>query len=88
VCFGYTLPSTVLSNSKPIFDLQMNHAGPFWHIVLMMWRNSSRTLLIIEGIILKDLESKWEPGDRSGKWLKLKPDYIHAGADLDVIIIG
>uniref|UniRef100_A0A0E0DI11 DNA ligase n=1 Tax=Oryza meridionalis TaxID=40149 RepID=A0A0E0DI11_9ORYZ len=41
-----------------------------------------------EGIILKNLESKWEPGDRSGKWLKLKPDYIHAGADLDVIIIG
>ncbi|KAL6843747.1 hypothetical protein ACP4OV_026318 [Aristida adscensionis] len=41
-----------------------------------------------EGIILKDLDSKWEPGDRSGKWLKLKPDYIHAGADLDVIIIG
>ncbi|GJN01825.1 hypothetical protein PR202_ga19126 [Eleusine coracana subsp. coracana] len=41
-----------------------------------------------EGIVLKDLESKWEPGDRSGKWLKLKPDYIHAGADLDVLIIG
>uniref|UniRef100_A0A0A9BLA4 DNA ligase IV n=1 Tax=Arundo donax TaxID=35708 RepID=A0A0A9BLA4_ARUDO len=41
-----------------------------------------------EGIVLKDLESKWEPGDRSGKWLKLKPDYIQAGADLDVIIIG
>ncbi|RLM73698.1 putative DNA ligase 4 [Panicum miliaceum] len=41
-----------------------------------------------EGIILKDLDSKWEPGDRNGKWLKLKPDYIHAGADLDVIIIG
>jgi len=41
-----------------------------------------------EGIILKGLDSKWEPGDRNGKWLKLKPDYIHAGADLDVIIIG
>lgn len=41
-----------------------------------------------EGIVLKDLDSKWEPGDRNGKWLKLKPDYIHAGADLDVIIIG
>ncbi|XP_038984742.1 DNA ligase 4 isoform X3 [Phoenix dactylifera] len=41
-----------------------------------------------EGIVLKDLGSKWEPGDRSGKWLKLKPDYIHAGADLDVLIIG
>ncbi|XP_020251503.1 DNA ligase 4, partial [Asparagus officinalis] len=41
-----------------------------------------------EGIILKDLGSKWEPGDRSVKWMKLKPDYIHAGADLDVLIIG
>lgn len=37
---------------------------------------------------MKDLGSKWEPGDRSGKWLKLKPDYIHAGADLDALIIG
>ncbi|KAL8039990.1 hypothetical protein ABFX02_10G071500 [Erythranthe guttata] len=41
-----------------------------------------------EGIVLKDLASKWEPSDRSGKWLKLKPDYIRAGSDLDVLIIG
>ncbi|XP_058068176.1 DNA ligase 4 [Magnolia sinica] len=41
-----------------------------------------------EGIVLKDLGSKWEPSDRSGKWLKLKPDYIRAGCDLDVLIIG
>ncbi|XP_073003706.1 putative DNA ligase 4 [Typha latifolia] len=41
-----------------------------------------------EGIVLKDLGSKWEPSDRGGKWLKLKPDYIHAGSDLDVLIIG
>ncbi|BFI04909.1 DNA ligase 4 [Marchantia polymorpha subsp. ruderalis] len=41
-----------------------------------------------EGIILKDLDSKWEPTDRSGKWLKLKPDYVHTGSDLDVLIIG
>ncbi|ERN12455.1 hypothetical protein AMTR_s00025p00149970 [Amborella trichopoda] len=41
-----------------------------------------------EGIVLKDLDSKWEPGDRSGKWLKLKPDYVHTGSDLDVLIIG
>ncbi|KAK1275293.1 DNA ligase 4 [Acorus gramineus] len=41
-----------------------------------------------EGVVLKDLGSKWEPGDRSGKWLKLKPDYIHAESDLDVLIIG
>ncbi|WCJ42294.1 DNA ligase 4 [Euphorbia peplus] len=41
-----------------------------------------------EGIVLKDIGSKWEPGDRSGKWLKLKPDYIRAASDLDVLIIG
>lgn len=37
---------------------------------------------------MKDLNSKWEPSDRSGKWLKLKPEYIRAGSDLDVLIIG
>ncbi|KAK4775383.1 hypothetical protein SAY86_010318 [Trapa natans] len=41
-----------------------------------------------EGIVLKDLSSKWEPSDRSGKWLKLKPDYVRASSDLDVLIIG
>ncbi|XP_050216618.1 DNA ligase 4 [Mercurialis annua] len=41
-----------------------------------------------EGIILKDLASKWDPSDRSGKWLKLKPEYIQAASDLDVLIIG
>lgn len=41
-----------------------------------------------EGIVLKDLGSKWEPSDRSAKWLKLKPEYIRAGSDLDVLIIG
>ncbi|KAL8480268.1 hypothetical protein ACS0TY_026986 [Phlomoides rotata] len=41
-----------------------------------------------EGIVLKDLGSKWEPSDRSGKWLKLKPEYIRAGSDLDALIIG
>ncbi|KAL6559046.1 DNA ligase (ATP) [Orobanche hederae] len=41
-----------------------------------------------EGIVLKDLGSKWEPSDRSGKWLKLKPDYVQAGSDLDVLVIG
>uniref|UniRef100_A0A1J3K4K0 DNA ligase n=1 Tax=Noccaea caerulescens TaxID=107243 RepID=A0A1J3K4K0_NOCCA len=41
-----------------------------------------------EGVVLKDLGSKWEPGDRSGKWMKLKPEYVRAGSDLDVLIIG
>ncbi|KAI4376826.1 hypothetical protein MLD38_014541 [Melastoma candidum] len=41
-----------------------------------------------EGVVVKDFSSKWEPGDRSGKWLKLKPDYVHPSSDLDVLIIG
>ncbi|KAK3023554.1 hypothetical protein RJ639_044639 [Escallonia herrerae] len=41
-----------------------------------------------EGIVLKNLDSTWEPSDRSGKWLKLKPEYVRAGSDLDVLIIG
>ncbi|GAB2224918.1 hypothetical protein Drorol1_Dr00005698 [Drosera rotundifolia] len=41
-----------------------------------------------EGIVVKDLGSRWEPGDRSGKWMKLKPEYVRAGSDLDVLIIG
>lgn len=41
-----------------------------------------------EGVVLKDLDSKWEPSDRGTKWLKLKPDYIQAESDLDVLIIG
>ncbi|KNA22605.1 hypothetical protein SOVF_030970 [Spinacia oleracea] len=41
-----------------------------------------------EGVIIKDLGSKWEPGDTSRSWLKVKPDYGNAGADLDVLIIG
>ncbi|XP_052118814.1 DNA ligase 4-like isoform X2 [Arachis duranensis] len=41
-----------------------------------------------EGIVVKDLSSKWESSDQSGKWLKLKPEYIQASADLDVLIIG
>ena len=41
-----------------------------------------------EGVVLKDLDSKWDPSDRSGKWLKLKPDYIHSESDLDALIIG
>ncbi|EFN50659.1 hypothetical protein CHLNCDRAFT_138399 [Chlorella variabilis] len=30
-----------------------------------------------EGIMIKSLDSKWVPGDRSGHWCKLKPDYLH-----------
>lgn len=76
------------------FDLNVLFA--FYQIELFMHHLVSCFLKLIyhfypvrdEGIVLKDLGSKWEPSDRSGKWLKLKPDYIRAGSDLDVLIIG
>ena len=40
-----------------------------------------------EGLIIKDLGSKWEPGARGDSWLKIKPDYLPT-EDLDVVIIG
>ncbi|KAF6155628.1 hypothetical protein GIB67_034723 [Kingdonia uniflora] len=57
-------------------------------VVYAFSKSGSTTSSRDEGIVLKDLNSKWEPSDRSGKWLKLKPDYVRAGSDLDVLIIG
>lgn len=55
---------------------------------VLVLKSSYFLVLRDEGVVLKDLGSKWEPGDRSGKWLKLKPEYVRAGSDLDVLIIG
>lgn len=30
-----------------------------------------------EGIVAKQLDSAWKADDKSGTWLKLKPDYFH-----------
>ena len=40
-----------------------------------------------EGIMLKLLSSQWVGNDKSGTWLKIKPDYI-TNADIDALIIG
>lgn len=40
-----------------------------------------------EGLIIKDLSSKWAPGGRDKAWLKIKPEYL-ATEDLDCVIIG
>mmetsp|Transcript_20380 Transcript_20380/g.61402 ORF Transcript_20380/g.61402 Transcript_20380/m.61402 type:complete len:1176 (-) Transcript_20380:177-3704(-) len=40
-----------------------------------------------EGIMIKDPQSKWQLGDRSYAWLKIKPDYIES-PDIDAVIIG
>ena len=40
-----------------------------------------------EGIVLKSLTAPWQPGDRSGSWVKCKGDYLKA-TDIDALIIG
>ena len=37
--------------------------------------------------MVKLLDSQWRPDDRSGAWLKIKPDYIHSN-DIDAVIIA
>lgn len=36
---------------------------------------------------MKALESPWKPDDRSGVWLKMKPDYTEQ-AEIDAVIIA
>lgn len=43
----------------------------------------------LEGLVLKDLESKYEPGKRH--WLKMKKDYLFSGAmadSADLVVLG
>lgn len=43
----------------------------------------------LEGLVLKDLESKYEPGKRH--WLKVKKDYLLDGAmadSADLVVLG
>jgi ATP-dependent DNA ligase len=37
----------------------------------------ARVCLQEEGIVAKQLDSLWKADDKSGTWLKLKPDYFH-----------
>ena len=37
--------------------------------------------------MMKLLDSQWRANDRSGTWLKIKPDYVKQ-ADIDAVVIG
>jgi DNA ligase-4 len=45
-----------------------------------LWRRIERQE---EGLVLKDLDSRWTPGERDKAWVKLKPDYLPT-EDIDV----
>ena len=40
-----------------------------------------------EGIMVKDLESRWIANDRKGAWMKLKPDHAFV-SEIDAVVIG
>ncbi|EFJ24951.1 hypothetical protein SELMODRAFT_414166 [Selaginella moellendorffii] len=69
-----------------------NCGGQLWSITPQSAADVEKFFLMTvdnreEGIVVKDFDSKWEPGDRSGKWMKLKPDYVKE-SEMDVLIIG
>ncbi|KAF8065480.1 LIG4 [Scenedesmus sp. PABB004] len=41
-----------------------------------------------EGIVVKALDAPWRPDDRSGVWVKMKPDYVELSQEIDALIIG
>jgi len=42
-----------------------------------------------EGLMIKEQESVYEIGERSNKWLKMKPDHVDGMADtLDLVVVG
>jgi ATP dependent DNA ligase domain/ATP dependent DNA ligase C terminal region/DNA ligase IV len=42
-----------------------------------------------EGIVIKNIESEYTPGQRKNNWLKLKPEYERGvGDDMDLLVVG
>ena len=37
--------------------------------------------------MVKSLSAPWRANDRSGAWVKIKPDYVHH-AEIDAVVIG
>ena len=61
-----------------------------WHLLECRCnrdRTACRNMLQEEGIVVKSLNAPWKANDRSGAWIKIKPDYVHH-AEVDAIIIG
>lgn len=71
----------VLVKTKPIKVRDTEHIANLFNIAM---RNEE------EGIILKEANSTYKPGDRTGGWYKVKPDYFDGKVvtDFDCVIIG
>ncbi|XP_021772147.1 DNA ligase 4-like [Chenopodium quinoa] len=79
-----SVPNANRGDGEPCWSIVANHVDDVERFFKEKVGNEGE-----EGIVIKDLGSKWEPGDRNKKkWVKVKPDYVNAGSDLDVLIIG
>lgn len=71
----------VMVKTNPIKIRDINHMVERFNIAI---QNNE------EGIILKEAQSKYKPGDRAGGWYKVKPDYFddELVKDVDCVVIG
>jgi DNA ligase-4 len=43
----------------------------------------------LEGLVIKNMESTYQPNERHGGWIKLKPEYVEGMSDtVDLVILG
>ncbi len=43
--------------------------------------------MVVEGVVVKNLNSQWVPNNRGDSWLKIKPDYVKE-RDIDAVVVG
>ena len=92
------LMNAVLEDRKMVLERVVKHEPHLVEIVKGMDADSLETIYeefnksVInneEGIIVKQYNSLYKPGERSNNWIKLKGEYIdNLGDSLDLLIIG
>jgi DNA ligase-4 len=80
------VPQVVVTNTAEIYQA-LDTA--ILNRYVYSFNNSYIYMYSDEGIIIKNIESAYNPGERKHNWIKLKPDHVDGmGETVDLIIMG